>query len=89
MPTIVKNDPSFWLDPKNEPLSAYTQQGVLGPTIAPYEVFNPAQAQVNTEHTFMAAMFDVMNHGMTPEAAVDKAIRRVEAIFSKYPIVQS
>ena len=89
MPSIIKNDEGFWLDPKNEPLSAYTKQGVLGPTIAPYEVFNPAQAQVNTEHTFMQAMFDVMSRGMTPEQAIDKAFKRVETIFAKYPIVQS
>ena len=89
MPSIVKNDPSFWLDPKNEPLSAYTKQGVLGPTIGPWEVANPAMAQVNTEHTFMAAEFDVMRNGMSPEQAIDKAFKRVEAIFAKYPIVQS
>jgi multiple sugar transport system substrate-binding protein len=89
MPSIVKNDPSFWLDPKNEPLSAYTKQGVLGPTMPVYEVFNPAIAQVNTEHTFMQAMFDVMNQGMAPEQAIDKAFKRVETIFAKYPIVQS
>jgi multiple sugar transport system substrate-binding protein len=89
MPSIVKNDPSFWLDPKNGPLDAYTRQGVLGPTMAPYYVFNPAEAQVDTEHVFMVAMFDVMNHGMSPEQAVDKAFKRVEDIFAKYPIVQS
>ena len=47
MPSIVENDKAFWLDPKNEPLAAYTRQGVLGPTIPPYEVFNPARAQVS------------------------------------------
>ena len=33
MPAIAKNDPGFWLDAGNEPLSAYTRQGLLGPTI--------------------------------------------------------
>jgi hypothetical protein len=33
--------------------------------------------------------FDVMNGGMAPEAAVDKALNRAEAIFAKYPIVGS
>jgi multiple sugar transport system substrate-binding protein len=89
MPSIVKNDPGFWLDPKNEPLAAYTRQGVYGPTIPPYEVFNPARAQVSTEHVFAVAMIDVMNNGMTPEAAVDKAFKRVETIFAKYPIQQA
>ena len=89
MPSIVKNDTAFWLDPNNEPLAAYTRQGVYGPTIPPYEVFNPARAQVSTEHVFAVAMIDVMNNGMTPEAAVDKAFRRCEAIFAKYPIPQA
>ncbi len=86
MPSIVENDKAFWLDPKNEPLAAYTRQGVLGPTIPPYEVFNPARAHVSTEHVFALAMIDVMTNGMTPEAAIDKAFKRTEAIFAKYPI---
>jgi multiple sugar transport system substrate-binding protein len=89
MPSIVKDDLGFWLDPKNEPLATYTRQGVFGPTIAPYEVFNPARAQVSSEHVFSLAMIDVMNNGMTPEAAIDKAFKRTEAIFAKYPIAQA
>jgi multiple sugar transport system substrate-binding protein len=89
MPSIVENDKGFWLDPKNEPLEAYTRQGVLGPTIPPYEVFNPARAQVSTEHVFAVAMIDVLHNGMAPEAAVDKAFKRCEAIFAKYPIEQA
>ena len=86
MPSIVENDKAFWLDPKNEPLQAYTTQGVLGPTIPPYEVFNPARAQVSTEHVFAVAMIDVINKGVTPQAAVDKAFKRCEEIFAQYPI---
>jgi multiple sugar transport system substrate-binding protein len=89
MPSIVENDKAFWLDPKNEPLQAYTKQGVLGPTIPPYEVFNPARAQVSTEHVFPLAILDVINKGATPEAAVDTAFKRCEAIFAEYPIQQT
>jgi multiple sugar transport system substrate-binding protein len=89
MPAIAKNDPGFWLDPKNEPLAAYTRQGILSPTIPPYEVLNPAMAEVWTEHVFSVAMFDVMNGGMAPEQAIDKAFKRVETIFAKYPIRQA
>ena len=89
MPSIVQNDKAFWLDPKNEPLAAYTRQGVLDPTIPPYEVFNPARAQVSTEHVFSVAMIEVMNNGVTPEAAIDKAFKRCEEIFAKYPIQQA
>jgi len=89
MTSIVENDKAFWLDPKNEPLAAYTRQGIYGPTIPQYEVFNPARAQVSTEHVFALAINDVINNGMTPEAAIDKAFKRCEAIFAKYPIVQA
>jgi len=89
MTSIVENDKEFWLDPKNEPLEAYTRQGVYGPTIPPYEVYNPARAQVSTEHVFAIAMNDVINNGMTPEAAIDKAFKRCEEIFAKYPIAQA
>ena len=89
MPSIVENDKAFWLDPKNEPLEAYTRQGIYGPTIPPYEVFNPARAQVSTEHVFGLAINDAMNNGMTPQAAIDKAFRRCEDIFAKYPILQA
>jgi multiple sugar transport system substrate-binding protein len=89
MPSIVENDKAFWLDPNNEPLAAYTRQGVLGPTIPPYEVYNPAQAEVSTEHVFANAMSDVINNAVAPEAAIDKAFKRCEAIFAKYPIEQA
>jgi multiple sugar transport system substrate-binding protein len=87
VPEIVKNDP-FWL--QSDPhLAAYARQTILGPTMPVYEAFNPAVAQVDAEHVFSVAMFDVMNNGMTPEQAVGKAFRRAEAIFEKYPIAES
>ena len=89
MKSIADNDEAFWLDPKNEPLQAYTRQGIYGPTIPPYEVYNPARAQVSTEHVFANAMIDVIKNGVTPEAAIDKAFKRCEAIFAKYPILQA
>jgi multiple sugar transport system substrate-binding protein len=89
MKSIVENDKAYWLDPNNEPLAAYTQQGIYGPTIAPYEVFNPARAQVSTEHVFPLAILNVINQGVTPEAAIDTAFKRCEEIFTEYPIQQS
>jgi hypothetical protein len=62
---------------------------VIGPTVPIYEAYNPATAQVGAEHVFMVAAFDVMNNGMAPEAAIDKAFKRTEEIFAKYPIVSS
>lgn len=89
MTSIVENDKAFWLDPKNEPLYAYTRQGIYGPTVPPYEVYNPARAQVSTERLFPLAILNVINKGMAPEAAVDKAFKRTEEVFAKYPIAQS
>jgi multiple sugar transport system substrate-binding protein len=89
MRSIADNDQAFWLDPKNEPLAAYTKQGVYGPTIPPYEVYNPARAEVSSQHVFALAILDAINKGVTPQAAIDKAFKRTEEIFAKYPIVQS
>jgi multiple sugar transport system substrate-binding protein len=87
IPEIVKNDP-FWL--KEDPHRiAYTTQSVISPTVPIYEAYNPAIAEVGAEHVFMVAAFDVMNNGVAPEAAIDKAFKRVEEIFVKYPIVSS
>ncbi len=85
IPEIVKSDP-FWLkeDPHRE---AYAKLTMLGPTIPIYEVYNPAIAEVNGEHVFSVAEFDVMREGMKPEAAIDKAFKRAEEIFAKYPII--
>ena len=87
IPEIVKSDP-FWLqeDPHRK---AYAELTLFGPLMPIYETYNPAIAEVNAEHTFSVAMFDVMNNGMAPEQAIDKAFKRIETIFAKYPIVQS
>ena len=86
MPSIVKNDHWWFEDPHR---SAYVELGLLGPTIPEFYVFNPAYAQVRNEHVWATGWTDVMQGGLTPQAAADKAFRRVEEIFAKYPIVQS
>ena len=86
MPAIVKNDPWWFADPHR---AAYTKQGLIDPTIPEFWVFNPAYAQVRNEHVWGAAWADIMNGGMSPEAAAEKAFKRVEEIFAKYPIAQS
>src|SRR6516162_8469863 len=87
IPELVNSDP-FWL--KEDPhRTAYLEQTVLKPTIPIYEVYNPAVAELNGEHAFSVAMFDVMNNGMAPEQAIDKAFKRAEEIFAKYPIQQA
>jgi multiple sugar transport system substrate-binding protein len=88
MPSIVKNDP-WWLDPADQHRVAYVQQGLLGPTMPSFWVYNPAYAQVQNEHVWSVAWTDVMTGGMTPQAAAEKAFKRVEEIFARYPLAQS
>ena len=86
MASIVKNDPWWFADPHR---AAYTKQALIDPTIPEFWVFNPAYAQVRNEHVWGAAWADIMKGGMTPQAAADKAFKRVEEIFAKYPITQA
>jgi multiple sugar transport system substrate-binding protein len=86
MPSIVKNDPWWFADPHR---AAYTQQGVLGPTVPQYWVLNPAHAQVQTEHVWSTAWMDIIQGGVTPEAATEKSLKRAEEIYAKYPIAQT
>jgi len=85
MQAIVKDDP-WWLDPKDPHRVAYTTQGLLGPTVPTFWTSNPAWAQVQNEHVWAVAWADIMTGGMTPQAAAEKAFKRVEEIFAKYPI---
>jgi multiple sugar transport system substrate-binding protein len=87
MPSVVKSDP-FWLDPKDPHVVAYVQQAVLGPTLPNFWVYNPAYAQVQSEHVWSTGWIDIMQGGMTPQAAAEKAFKRVEEIFAKYPIAE-
>ena len=72
MPAIVKNDPWWLADPHRK---AYTEQGVLGPTLPAYWAFNPAYAEVQNTHVWSAAWADIMRNGMTPEAAADEGVQ--------------
>ena len=84
MPSIVKEDPWWFADPHRK---AYIEQGLLGPTLPQMWVSNPAYAQVQNEHAFMTGWMDIIQHGMAPQAAAEKAFKRVAEIFAKYPIV--
>jgi multiple sugar transport system substrate-binding protein len=87
-PAIAKSDP-WWLDPKDSHRSTHTRMALFGPAIPWYEAYSPAIAQVNAEHVFQVAWADIVNSGATPQAAADKAFKRAEAIFAKYPIQQA
>jgi ABC-type glycerol-3-phosphate transport system substrate-binding protein len=57
---------------------------MLGPTIPNFNAYNPAYGQVQAEQLWMQSVADVIKNGMTAQAAVDKAFRRAEAIFTKF-----
>jgi len=82
MPSLAKSP--FWQDPKDPHLRGYVQQGLLGPTVPDYYVFNLAMAEVRSQHVWSMAMIDVAKEGVKPEVAIDKAFKRIEEIFSKY-----
>jgi multiple sugar transport system substrate-binding protein len=85
MPSIVKKDP-WWLDPKDPHRVAYTTQVVLGPTLPQLWVYNPAWAQIESEHVWQEAWADIMKNDVAPADAMAKASKRVEEVFAKYPI---
>jgi len=85
VPRIVEDDP-WWLDPKDPHRGPYVRQGLLGPTLPSFWAFNPAYAQVQSEHVWPTGWADITTGGMTPQAAAEKAFKRVAEIFAKYPI---
>jgi multiple sugar transport system substrate-binding protein len=87
-PEMVKTDP-FWLHSGDQHRTAYITETLVGPTIPLYEAYSPAAAQIDSEHVFQVAWNDIVNNGMAPEAAADKALKRAKEIFAKYPIPQS
>src|SRR6266480_1166754 len=86
MASIVKDDPWWSADPHRK---AYVEQGLLGPTLPQFWLFNPPYAQVQNEHSFMTGWMDIIQGGMAPQAAAEKALKRVAEIFAKYPISSS
>jgi multiple sugar transport system substrate-binding protein len=88
IPDIVKTDP-YWLGPADPHRAAYTRQGLLGPTVPLQTVFNPGYAECNAQQIWGTAEADVIREGMTPQAAAEKALKRMGAILAKYPIAES
>ena len=86
MPSVAKNDPWWLADPHR---AAYTTQGLLGPTLPQFWAFNPAYAQVRNEHVWSVGWVDIMKEGMAPQAAAEKAFKRIEEVYARYPIASS
>jgi hypothetical protein len=85
---VIKSDP-FWLKSGDPHRLSYITETMVGPTIPFYEAYNPASAQVDSEHVYQLAVADVVRNGMKPEDAMAKAFKRAEEVFAQYPIQQS
>ena len=85
-PELAKNDP-WWTDPKRDPhVPPYVEQGLVSPTKPDYFAYNPAWAQVRSEHPFNVAFHEVIADKVPVKDAAAKAMKRVEDIFGKYQI---
>ena len=87
MPGIAKTEP-FWLKTTDPHRAAYFHETLVGPTFSIYEAYCPAIAEVNAEHLYQVAWADIVTGGMKAADALDKAMKRAEAIFAKYPMAQ-
>ncbi|MGH7042766.1 MAG: ABC transporter substrate-binding protein [Stellaceae bacterium] len=85
MPELVK-DPFWMADPHRK---AYVEEGVLGPTVVNYPIFNPAWAEIHSQQIWGAAEADIIRNGKTPQQATEIAFKKMEAVLARYPIVQS
>jgi multiple sugar transport system substrate-binding protein len=86
MPEIAKND-TWWTDPKRDPhVPPYVQQGLFSPTKPDYFAYNPAWAQVRSEHSLNVAFHDVVADKVPVKEAAAKAMKRIEEIFANYQI---
>ena len=45
--------------------------------------------QVQNEHVWQTAWAEIIQDRATPQAAAEKAFKRVEEIFAKFPITQT
>ena len=85
MPSNLKLDP-YWTDPSDPHVPIATRQGLVTPTIPSWQIYNPAYANVISEEVWPQAEAMVTQKNMSPEQAVDEAIKRIKTIFEKYKI---
>jgi hypothetical protein len=58
-------------------------------TIPNFPVFNPGYAEANAQQIWGNAEADIIREGMTPEAAAEKALKRIGQMLAKYPMASS
>lgn len=85
MPEIAKSDP-YWLKSDDPHRTAYIEQILNRKTFPLYTAYNPASAEVDSQHVFQAAWYEMVKNGIKAEAAADNALKRAKEIFAKYPM---
>jgi len=85
MPVNIKTDP-YWTDPNDPHVPVATRQGLVTPTMPSWQIFNPAYARVISEQVWPLAESRVTQGGLTPDQAVEEAVKQIKAIFEKYQI---
>jgi len=86
IPELVKKDP-WWTDAKRDiHVPPYVAQGIDSPTKPDYFAYNPAWAQVRSEHPFHVAFHETVANNVPLKDSTAKAMKRVEEIFAKYQI---
>jgi multiple sugar transport system substrate-binding protein len=81
MPSALKN--AFWKNAADPHVSTAVKQ-LQGSVRLFSHILNPAYAQVQAESVWGQAIQRVIVEGQAPEAAVDEAIDRIEAIFDEW-----
>ncbi|MEM9539393.1 MAG: ABC transporter substrate-binding protein [Cyanobacteria bacterium P01_E01_bin.42] len=81
MPDITAEP--FWNDPADPHISIVARQLQAEKTRPSYQSLNPAYAGVQAENIWGRAIERVIS-GLSPEAAVDEAIARIEEIFAEW-----
>src|SRR6266404_4755295 len=76
-------------DPKDTHRSRHTQMALFGPTIAWYEAYNPAIAQVNPSTCISRPSRKSSPAEPNPIRQSTRRSKRIEAIFAKYPIASA
>jgi len=85
MPSALKDDP-YWLDPSDPHRPVAAKVGLQLPTIAPWQTFTPAYAQVISEQLWAGAEANITQKNMTPEQATEVTIKRIKDIWSQFPM---
>jgi hypothetical protein len=76
-------------DRKDTHRSTHTQMALFGPTIAWYEAYNPAIAQVNPSTVSAGLLGNHLRQSQTRSGSRQGVSKRIEAIFAKYPIASA